>query len=291
MTTMQLSAFTDILARPFEQALDALAQLGLTMIDLRSRIGADTVDTLQGPAAAHVKQALAQRNLKVGCVASWGVNPMNGQYDPADPAHRQAMRERTAHLADLAAELGARSVRVYSFKRPQGPITDAHRADNAEFLSELGHICAQRGRLLLVENEPPTLTATCAELADLMRRVTCPAVKINWDIVNGWRAGETPWAGGVFEQIRSHVAHIHVKGAKANADGAFATMAIPGKDDVPHGQLLRQLRQSGFDGIITIDPHYYQFAESDKLTGVEDPVLEVVCQTRTFLRQIITDLS
>ncbi|HUW82355.1 MAG TPA: sugar phosphate isomerase/epimerase [Phycisphaerae bacterium] len=283
---MQFSAFTDILDRPFESALDALAGLGLRCIDLRSKIGQDNVDTLRGQAARRAAEAIASRNLRVGCVASWGVNPMSGDYDPAEPLYRQAMRERTAHLAQLAELLEAPSVRVYSLKRPDDPVTEQHRADNAAFLYELAAICAERKRLLVIENEPPTLTATCAELGDLMRRPVHESLKINWDIVNGWRAGELPWAPRVFDQIAGHVAHIHVKGARAAPDGSFATMAVPGKDDVPHVELLAALDRSGFDGTVTIDPHYGQFAEADKLTDVEEPVLEVVRQTLDYLRSI-----
>src|SRR5947208_9879825 len=134
---MRFSAFTDILDRPFEAALDALAGVGLGTVDLRSRLGADNVDSLGGDAARQVAQAIAARGLEVGCVASWGVNPINGDYDPADPDYRRAMRQRTEQLAALAEGLGAANVRVYSFKRPGGAreagpgVTEADRTDNA----------------------------------------------------------------------------------------------------------------------------------------------------------------
>ena len=96
---MRLSAFTDILDHPFETSLDALASIGLTMVDLRSKIGGDNVDTLSGAAVERVQQAVAARGLAVGCVASWGVNPMHGDYDHNDSGYRRTMRDRTAHLA------------------------------------------------------------------------------------------------------------------------------------------------------------------------------------------------
>ena len=288
---MRFSAFTDILDRPFEEALDAFAGLGLKTIDVRSKIGPDNVDTLSGEAAERASDAVRSRGLTVGAVASWGVNSMNGDYDPADPAHRSAMRERTVHLAALAELLGARWVRVYSFKRPEGEATEADRADNAAFLSELAALAAEHGRVLVIENEPPTLTATCRELGDLMRRAGSGSLKINWDIVNGWRAGEVPWAEGVFDEIAGHVATIHVKGARASPDGSFGSMALPGEDDVPHADLLGRLAGSGFDGTVTIDPHYGDFAEADRLSGFDDPVLEVTRRTLAFLSGALADLG
>jgi sugar phosphate isomerase/epimerase len=183
--------------------------------------------------------------------------------------------------------MAAPNVRVYSLKRPAGAITEDVRADNAAFLSELAGICAQRGRVLVIENEPPTLTATCIELGDLMSRGVPESLRINWDIVNGWRAGEVPWAAGVFDHIAGCVSHVHVKGARGAADGSFAAMAVPGRDDVPHAKILEALFASGFDGVVTIDPHYGQFADADKLAGVDDPVLEVVRITKAYLEEIL----
>ena len=289
---MKLSVFTDVLNLPFEQALDACVQLGFNCVDLRSKMGNDNVDTLVGAAADTVRSAIRRRGLQVGCVASWGVNPPRGKYDPNDAAYRDQMRSRVVHLAELAETFDARNVRVYSFVRPAGrAISEADRSDSAAFLAELAAICGRRGRVLVIENEPPTLTGTCAELGDLMRRSESVAanLKLNWDIVNGWQAGELPWADGIFDQIAGHVAHLHIKGAKADASEPtrFGSMALPGRDDVPHRRLFERLAASGFDGIVTIDPHYGQFAEADKLAGVTNPEIEVVRLTKVFLESVI----
>ena len=66
-------------------------------------------------------------------------------------------------------------------------------------------------------------------------------------------------------------------------------MALPGEDDVPHAEILGKLLASGFDGVVTIDPHYHQFAEPDKLEGVDDPVLEVTRRTFEYLSRILPD--
>ena len=182
-------------------------------------------------------------------------------------------------------------MRVYSFKRPDGETSEAARADNAAFLAELAELCAQQERVLIIENEPPTLTATCAELGDLMRRNVPDNLKVNWDIVNGWRAGEVPWSAGVYDHIAGHIAHVHVKGARANPDGSFASMALPGRDDVPHHKIFQCLIQSGLDGVVTIDPHYGQFSESDKFKGINDPVLEVVRLTKEYLKQVMKGID
>ena len=88
-------------------------------------------------------------------------------------------------------------------------------------------------------------------------------------------------------EIAGQVVQVHIKGARANPDGSFHAMALPGADDVPHAALIGRLHDSGFDGILTIDPHYNQFAPECRLDNVPHPVYEVVLRTITFLNGIL----
>ena len=119
-----------------------------------------------------------------------------------------------------------------------------------------------------------------------MRMTRCPALRINWDIVNGWRASELPWGNSVFSHIKGYVSQVHVKGARANLDGSYRSMAQPGLDDVPHENLFSMLHESGFCGTVTIDPHYDQFDEKDRVHS-HSPVLDVAKSSRAFLLRII----
>ena len=290
---MELSVFADVLDASFDAALDKAAGIGLRAVDLRTKLDGHTVDTIDTPGVARIAAQLERRGFSAASIASWGVNPISGDYDPRDPDYRRRMKERVQHLAELARNLNSQNVRVYSFKRPpqSSVVTDADYASNAAFLSELADIAAKSGRTLVIENEPPNLSATCKEMGDLMRRSGHPALRINWDIVNGWTAGEIPWKGDVFNAIAGYVAHVHIKGARANADGSFASMALPGADDVPHAELVRKLWRSGYRGYLSIDPHYHQFAEADKLSGVADATLEVVRRTHRYFTKLIADIK
>lgn len=288
---MRFSVFTDVLARPFEQALDALTGLGLETVDLRCPFDGDTADIIPDTMIQAMHEAIRARDLSVSCVASQAVNPLSGDYSPGDRNYRRSMRDRVVHLADMADLFGAPHVCIYSFKRPAVRITDNHRADNAAFLAELSEICARRNKLLLVENEPRTMTSTCAELSDLMQRCIPPHLRISWDIVSGWRSGEIPWAQGILEPIANCVVRVHEAGARAQPDGSFGSMAIPGTGDILHETIFRKLLKAGFDGTIAIDPHYEQFAEADKLTGVADPILEVLRQSLAYLRNLLKQIK
>jgi sugar phosphate isomerase/epimerase len=287
---MRFSVFTDVLARPFEESLDALVSLGLETVDLRCPFDGDTAEMIPDGLIQSMHEAVRRRDLTVSCVASQAVNPLTGDYRTGDRTYRRAMRDRIIHLVEMADLFGAAHVCIYSFKRPMERITGNHRADNAVFLADMSEICARRGKLLLVENEPRTLTSTCAELADLMQRCIPPSLRISWDVVSGWRSGEIPWAENVFEPIANYVIRVHMAGARANPDGSFASMTIPGTGDIPHKSIFRKLFASGFDGTIAIDPHYQTFAEADQLTGVPDPILEVLRRSLTYFQDLLKQI-
>jgi sugar phosphate isomerase/epimerase len=234
--------------------------------------------------------AVRRRDLSVSCVASHAVNPLSGDYSVGQRNYRRAMRDRIIRLAEMADLFGAPHICIYSFKRPLERITAIHRVDNAMFLADMSEICARRGKVLLVANAPRTLTSTCAELADLMQRCIPPSLRICWDIVSGWRSGEVPWAGEAFEPMANYVARVHTAGAKAKPDGSFGSMTIPGAGDIPHKEILKKLLKSGFDGTIAIDPHYDQFGEADQLTGVADPIVEVLRRGLAHLQDLVKEL-
>jgi sugar phosphate isomerase/epimerase len=287
---MRFSVFTDVLARPFEESLDALVSLGLETVDLRCPFDGDTAEMIPDGLIQSMHEAIRRRDLTVSCVASQAVNPLSGDYKTGDRTYRRAMRDRIIHLVEMADLFGAPHVCIYSFKRPMERITGNHRADNAVFLAGMSEICARRGKLLLVENEPRTLTSTCAELADLMQRCIPPSLRISWDIVSGWRSGEIPWAENVFEPIADYVIRVHMAGARANPDGSFASMTTPGTGDIHHKDLFRKLLTSGFDGTIAIDPHYQAFPEADQLTGIPDPILEVLRHSLKYFQDLLKQI-
>jgi sugar phosphate isomerase/epimerase len=294
---MRISAFTDILPEPFDAAVGILTgELGLRTIDLRSRIGEDSVDTMPLARADAIRAQVDRAGAAIGCVASWGVHGLGGGAEQRTEAYRGQMRERVEHLCGLAERLGTTHVRIYAMYRPADfdALPEAEQAslrqENADFLRALGDIAAGRDRRLVIENEPPTLAATTAELADLMARVNHPAVAINWDIVNGWRAGEYPWPAG-YAFIRPHIACVHLKGAVADGQGRFAGFAVPGEDGFPHEQILLALLADGFDGVITIDPHYDQFADEHKLIDDPHPVQTVVARTAAFIEGVIASVT
>ncbi|HOX39423.1 MAG TPA: sugar phosphate isomerase/epimerase [Candidatus Brocadiia bacterium] len=289
---MKLSIFTDAFGCPFEQALDHTVELGFETINIRTRVGEDNTDSLPGCASSSIADILAEQSLSVNCIASTGVNPLLGGYDILDPGHQKRMEETVERLARYADELDAPTIRVYSLTRPEhwyemSPEERQRILDyNASCLTRYAEIAGAYDRYLLVENEPPTLTATSDELVDACKRSGHNNLRVAWDPVNAWRVGEHPSSTNLGE-LAEYVMEVHVVGADSDPKmpNAFGSFAVAGEDEFPHELVLNGLFAHGFSGVVTLDPHYGALPKSKRPKG-QKGVLEVIRTTKRMLEEL-----
>lgn len=297
---MKLSIFTDMLGfESFEEALQNAKQLGFQQIDLRAKLNGATIDNISLEQARHISSLMEVYDLKVSSLSSWAVNSCTfsgpPSYDNHDENHHKNMSAVLDRLFDLADIFSAPFVRIYSLYRQEDFNTlpdeekDKQYQHNARIMLRHAEQARARGKVILVENEPPTLTSNVEELGLLIKYANHPNLKINWDIVNGWRAGEYPTLEK-YDLIKGSVYQTHLKGAsrltnsitKDNRKGTFGNFAIAGRDDFDHEPIMKALANDDAHAVLTIDTHYPSFYQQDKLGEVE-----VVRQTKEFFENIL----
>lgn len=297
---MKLSIFTDMLGfESFEEALQNAKQLGFQQIDLRAKLNGATIDNISLEQARHISSLIEEYDLKVSSLSSWAVNSCTfsgpPSYDNHDENHHKSMSVVLDRLFDLSDIFSAPFVRIYSLYRQEdfNTLPDEEKEKqyqhNARIMLRHAEQARARGKVILVENEPPTLTSNVEELGLLKKYANHPNLKINWDIVNGWRAGEYPTLEK-YDLIKGSVYQTHLKGAsrltnsitKVNPQGTFGNFAIAGKDDFDHEPIMKALAAHDSQAVLTIDTHYPSFYQQDKLGEVE-----VVRQTKEFFGNIL----
>lgn len=297
---MKFSIFTDMLGtESFEEAVSYASELGFTLIDLRGKLNGNTIDDLTKEKAVELKKVIDNKGLKVNTVNSWAVNPCTfsgpSKYDNYDSNHHEEMTRVLDRLFDLAEIFEAPNVRVYSLHRDEkfNLFTQSEKDDqykhNAEVMRKHAEHARTRNKILLVENEPPTVTNCAKELGILVKYANHPNLKINWDIVNEWRAGNYPTVE-VYEHIKGHLKQTHLKGASRLSNsisihhqhGLFGNFAIAGSDDFDHEEILKAIAENDPDAVMTIDTHYHTFYQPDKLGEVE-----VVRRTKQFFESLV----
>ncbi|MFC5650531.1 sugar phosphate isomerase/epimerase family protein [Paenibacillus solisilvae] len=299
---MILSTITDMLfIDSFEEALRTTKELGFDYIDVRDKLDGDTVDSISVEKARELKIRIDHYGLKTCVIVSRMVNPvaMTGpnKYDKYDDKHPAHTLDVINNLCDVADALDAKYIRGNPLYRPvnyhllSAQEQEEQQKHNAAVMFGMGELAKSRDKIILIENEPPSLANKAEELGWLMRLTNHPNIRINWDIVNEWRAGIYPTLES-YEYLKGLLGGTHLKGAYRvygsqsadNPSGLYRNFGIPDQDDFDHEPLLKAIAQYDPQAVMSIDTHFHHLDEEDQKIG---PV-EVMRRSKVLFERMLT---
>ena len=225
-----------------DEILTRLPGYGYDGVELRG-LGPD-LDLTLSPAFAPSAIAETRRRFADAGLAICGVDT-SCNFSSPDPAARQRSLEEGRRAIDLAAALGAPTVRVFG-----GGIGDeSERAEAvkrvASALVELGDRAASaEARTVVLETHDAFSTG--AQIADVLRQAAHPRVKALWDLHHPYRQGESP--AETFAALGPYVEQTHVKDSAP--DGTYCLL---GEGNIPVREMLRLLKGGGYDGWINLE--------------------------------------
>lgn len=160
----------------------------------------------------------------------------------ANPDTRDAMVRDALDRVDLAADVGAPTVRVFGGAFPEALGREAAIAGVAAALKRIADAAAQRRVAVCLE----THDSWCdpSHVAEVMRRVAHPAIAVNWDILHPVRT-RLATVEQSFATLAPWIRHLHVH------DWANDTFAPIGTGIVDHRAALALLRQAGYTGAVS----------------------------------------
>jgi sugar phosphate isomerase/epimerase len=298
---MKLSAISDMLfLDSLEEALQTMQKLGFRYVDLRDKLDGDTVDSLGTGKAKEIRKMLDHYGLQACVLVSRAIYPISHfgphRYNKYDEQYHAFTLREFDRLCDTAEILGASCIRINTLYRTRNYFKlpdhekEEQQTHNAEALRKLAEHGAKRGVIALVENEPPSLANKAEEFAILLEKVNHPNLRINWDIVNQWRAGTYPTVAD-YELIKGSLGGTHLKGAYRvpgsetvqNPSGVYRNVAIPDIDDFDHMPLLKAIAKHDPDAIMTIDTHFHELDPADKQWGA----VEVMRRSKKFFEAML----
>jgi sugar phosphate isomerase/epimerase len=167
----------------------------------------------------------------------------------ADPATAQDTIVETRRYIDLAADIGAPTVRVFGGKLPQGVTRDAAIAGVSEALASLADHAAQRNVLICLETHDDWCDPT--HVAAVMKNVDHPAVRVNWDVLHPLRVCSLGFAT-THALLKPWIAHTHVHDSTFDADsvGSFEYVEM-GTGLVDHRPVIDLLQAVGYEGYLS----------------------------------------
>jgi sugar phosphate isomerase/epimerase len=252
-----LSGFSDEIADDFDEQCSVAARLGLKYLEVRSAWGTNILD-LDAEQLERLRQTLVRHGLQVSSIGS----PIGKIFvdEPFAP-HLDRMR----HAADVARQLGAPYVRIFSFFLRPGANPADHRAEVLDRMRALATVAEEAEVTLLHENEKEIYGDTPERCLDIVTSVGSPRLRLAWDPANFVQVGVKPFSEG-YALLRPHLEYIQIKDALA-ADGR---VVVAGEGDGEVATTIRHLHQDGFDGYFSLEPH---LADTSSLGGFSGPEL------------------
>ena len=224
-------------------------------IRMTREIGFDTIDVFADPLDTDARERRLIRTecervglpvVGVACVAV-GLVDFN-------PSVRRFHVSRCKAYLDFAYELGARNVLLvlgeYIWDRQVIPPAEQWRA-GVENTRTLGDHAAGLGLEIALELEPFKLSLlnNVPNMIRFLDDVGHPAVKANIDVSHLQLAGTRPEE---LRALKGKAAHVHI----SDCDGKVHGDLPPGRGVVDFGPYLREIRDLGIDGAISIELEY-----------------------------------
>lgn len=227
-----------------DQIASRLPAYGYAGVELRG-LGPELDVTLAPAFGSEWAASQSRRMLEDAGLVVCGLDSSCALAAPEGAARRSTLDEGR-RMIDLAALLGAPSVRVFGGALPDGEARSAGVARAADALLILaGHAERQKADVSVVL-ETHDAFSTGAQVAEVLRRSEHPRAGALWDLHHPFRQGEKPTE--TFAAIGAYVRMTHVKDSRPG--GTYCPL---GEGDVPVPAMLALLHQGGYRGWLSLE--------------------------------------
>jgi sugar phosphate isomerase/epimerase len=171
---------------------------------------------------------------------------------------RQANVDELRRYADLAAALGAKYVRTFLGKLPQGKKIDSAMYERISACLQQVADYAQTLDIIIAV-EPHDDFVLSSSIVPLLTRIQHSALRVIWDIGNAFAAGENLAEG--FDLFKDHLAYVQVKDGK----GRYPSWQLCplGEGDVPLNQAFALLLANNYQDALSVEWEYAWHPELD----------------------------
>jgi sugar phosphate isomerase/epimerase len=256
VTAWTLSGFGDEIDPDPQVQADLLLELGAKHIEVRSAWGVNVVD-LDDELLQQLATVLRDRGLAVSAVAS----PI-GKVPVALAAELEL--DRLRRVIRVAHVLESRYIRIFSFYPADGQEKSDARDDVLARMALLAREAESAGLTLVHENEKGIYGDTPERVLDIVESVGSANLRVAWDSANFVQVGVRPFTEG-YAMLRPHLEYLQVKDALA----ATGTVVPAGEGDGELLETLTALRDDGYEGFASLEPH---LASAYELGGFSGPV-------------------
>ncbi len=249
------------------EAIERVARCGYEAVEIMADEPHVWPATVTDREIDDIRRALDTHGLSISNVNAFMMCRVEDFWHPSwiepDPAYRRVRVQHTIDALRVARRLGAPCITT----EPGGPLPDGVERNQAlewfvAGLTEALRCAQEEGVSLLVEPEPGLLIENVAEFIELAERIDSPMFGHNFDIGHFYCVSE-PLEAAV-RSLAAHTRHYHIEDIAATR---VHEHLIPGEGAIDFAEVLGAVRESGYDGWITVEL-YPQLDDPDG-AGVE----------------------
>jgi len=283
---MYLTGFADEASQDLATQIRATKELGWNAIEARG-IGGTNIHDLDEAAFDNACETLNVSGVCVNCFGSTIANWAKSIDDPFEITLAEVAR-----AIPRMQRLGTKQIRIMSYARCAGE--DQKAEERFRRLREVTARFLDAGLTPLHENCMNYGGMSWRHTLELIENV--PDLKLVYDTGNPAITLDSTKESGTqdplefYEQVRPHIAHVHIKDARLEA--GREVYSYPGEGSARIPEVLRALIGSGYDAGLSIEPHMASvFHDPDAAKASEDEAYNTYVEYGRRLMKMLDGLG
>lgn len=287
---MILSGFTDEVSADLDKQIEACRHLGWDTIDLRT-VGDKNICHLTEAEMDGVLESLDLAGLKPLCFGS----PIANWSRPLTYSLEDEIKE-LEHAAVLMHKCNVKGIRIMSYKTDDLlSADDPFGGQIASRLKELVTVAEHQGITLLHENCDTWGGQSMEHTKFLLDQISSPSFRLIFDTGNPPGSkdvrGSEPYRYqkglDFLKQVVDFVDVVHIKDARHEGDELEYCSPAKGEGQIP--EILSFLKNRGYDGPFSIEPHMAVVFHDDSVKADDkkrwDTFISYANDTQALLKQ------
>lgn len=257
-----ISGFADEIDPQLDVQLKVVRELGMDHICLRAADGKGIADYSVEEFQERILPRLNTAGVRVSSLGS----PI-GKIGIADEKAYAVQLQQLDTLCRICGLVDCKYIRMFSFWMPKGENPDDYTGQVLEKLAGFAKVAEKYGVILIHENEKDIYGDTGRRCKVILDRLASPHFKAAFDFANFVQCGED--TAECWEMLKEHVVYIHIKDAVVGSNENVLCGTGDGK--IP-ALLKKIIREDGYEGFLTLEPHLVLFDTFKALEADEEAV-------------------
>ena len=277
-----LTGIADEAANDIAGQIRAHQILGWRAIELRSVNGKNVAGELSDAEFDAVREQLNAAQMEVtgfaSAIGNWS-RPIDGDFSlDINELKTAAKRMR---------RLGVKFIRTMSWL-PGNCDEKTWKNETIRRYRELAKIAEEHDIYLAHENCTGWAGQSAAHLCALIDEVNSDHLKVLFDIGNTVSHGYDPWE--FYTGVKGRISYVHVKDCiRSPQGGRSESYCLPGDGDAHVRDILKDLLDNGYRGVISIEPHIAKIIHNAQNADPEKMFQSYIDYARQF-EEIVADV-